>query len=155
MTNTALIAQNLILQHRTLATAESCTGGLIAHHLTNISGSSTWFKGGVIAYANEVKTSLLNVPPKLILKHGAVSAEVAQRMAQGVRGLMRTDLAISVTGIAGPKGATPQKPVGLVFISATSSSETLVKKYLFKGSRTSIKKQAAKAALNLLCILIS
>lgn len=154
MITTRTIAQHLLLKKKTLATAESCTGGLLAHQFTNLSGSSAWFKGSVIAYANEVKINLLNVPAHLIQQRGAVSTEVAQKMAKSIRNLLKTDFGISITGIAGPKGGTPQKPVGLVFISASSSRKTLVKKFLFKGSRLSIKQQTTEAALNLLAKLM-
>jgi PncC family amidohydrolase len=155
MTTAHAIARYLTFKEKTLATAESCTGGLIAHSLTNIPGSSLWFKGGIIAYDNEVKINLLNVPRTLLLQQGAVSAKVAQQMAEHIRGTLKTDFGIAVTGIAGPTGGTPQKPVGLVFISASCLHKTLVRNFLFKGTRLSIKKQAAQAALNLVGELIA
>ncbi len=155
MTTARKVARHLTLKKKTLATAESCTGGLIAHALTNIPGSSSWFKGGVIAYDNEVKINMLSVPRALLIEHGAVSAKVAQQMAEHIRNTLKTDFGIAVTGIAGPTGGTPQKPVGLVFISASSPRKTLVRKFLFKGTRLSIKKQAAQTALNLLGELIA
>ena len=120
----------------------------MAHTLTNIPGSSAWFKGGIIAYANEAKTSLLGVPAALIKTHGAVSAPVAIAMAKGARLRLKTDFAIATTGIAGPTGATPQKPVGLVFIALSSAQGTTVKKYIFKGTRLNIKKQAVTKAIS-------
>ncbi|NLE64904.1 MAG: CinA family protein [Elusimicrobia bacterium] len=144
------IAQKLLTEHRSLASAESCTGGLIAHTLTNICGSSSWFKAGTVAYANEIKTRALGVPPPLIKKYGAVSAPVARAMAEGARRKARTDYALSTTGIAGPTGGTATKPVGLVFIAAASARRSIVKKCFFKGSRQQIKRQAAEAAMALL-----
>jgi PncC family amidohydrolase len=144
------LAHLLISDHKTLATAESCTGGLIAHTLTNVPGSSNWFKGGVISYANEAKTAFLGVPRSLIKDHGAVSALVAKAMAQGARKRFKTDFAIATTGIAGPAGGTPSKPVGLVFIAVASPQRTVVKKFIFKGTRLSIKDQTLHKALQML-----
>ncbi len=144
------IAQRLTATKQTLATAESCTGGLIAHTLTNIPGSSLWFKTGVIAYAYEAKTNLLGVPQALLLKHGAVSAPVVKAMVTGARRRLKTDFAIAVTGIAGPTGGTRTKPVGLVFIAAASAKKNVIKKFLFKGTRREVKKQASKKALEML-----
>ena len=155
MATAAAIAQHLLSMQKTLATAESCTGGFIAHTLTNIPGSSAWFAGGVIAYANGIKAALLGVPPALLKRHGAVSAPVAQAMAQGARQRLKTDFAIATTGIAGPTGATPGKPVGLVFIAVASSKKTMTKKFIFKGSRSRIKEQAADQALSLLIGMFS
>ncbi|MBF0593528.1 MAG: CinA family protein [Candidatus Omnitrophica bacterium] len=134
----------------TLAVAESCTGGLIAHTLTNIPGSSVFFKGGVVAYANEIKSRFLKVPSTLIKTHGAVSAPVARAMAEGIRQQFKADIALATTGIAGPGGGTPQKPVGLVFIAMACAQKTVVKKCFFTGSRTAIKTQAGKTALTML-----
>jgi PncC family amidohydrolase len=144
------LTHRLISSPKTLATAESCTGGLIAHTLTNVPGSSTWFKGGVIAYANEAKTALLGVQDSLIKNHGAVSAPVAKAMAQGARKRFKSDFAIATTGIAGPSGGSPQKPVGLVYIALASAKKTIVKKFIFKGTRLSIKTQTLKKALGML-----
>ena len=134
----------------TLAIAESCTGGLIGDRLTNMAGSSTFFLLGIIAYDYAAKTKILGVPSALLKKHGAVSSPVARVMAQGVRKILKTDYGLSVTGIAGPGGATKTKPVGLVFISVSTKQKTIVKKFLFKGTRLAIKKQAAQAALKML-----
>ncbi len=143
------LAHLLISAHKTVATAESCTGGLIAHTLTNVPGSSNWFKGGVISYANEAKTVFLGVPAPLIKDHGAVSAAVAKAMAQGARKRFKTDFAIATTGIAGPGGGTPSKPVGLVFIAFASAKKIIVKKFIFKGTRLSIKDQTLQKALRM------
>ena len=133
----------------TLTTAESCTGGLIAAAITDISGSSAVFHQGVVSYANEAKTSLLGVSPATLKKHGAVSAEIAKEMAEGARVNAKADIAISVTGIAGPTGGTPEKPVGLVFIAVANASETKLEKHLFGGDRSAIRAQAVQAALAL------
>jgi PncC family amidohydrolase len=149
------LALHLTSGHKTLATAESCTGGLIAHALTDVPGASEWFKGGVIAYANEAKTSFLAVPAALIKDHGAVSAPVAKAMAEGARKRFKTDFAIATTGIAGPTGGTAQKPVGLVFIAVASAKKTVIKKFLFKGTRLRIKTQTLQKALQIIINEIS
>ncbi|MBF0485771.1 MAG: nicotinamide-nucleotide amidohydrolase family protein [Candidatus Omnitrophica bacterium] len=138
------LAQKLILKRKTLATAESCTGGLVAHTLTNIPGSSDFFMAGIVSYANTSKTQLLGVSPLLIKKHGAVSAVVAKAMAEGVRKRIKTDFGIGITGIAGPTGGTPKKPVGLVFIAVAASPRTVVKKFIFKGTRLQVKQKAVQ-----------
>ncbi|GEM_PF-1413856 len=142
--------RRLIAARQTLATAESCTGGLIAHTLTNIPGASVWFKGGVVAYADTAKSALLKVAPALIRRHGAVSAPVAKAMAQGIRRSLDATFAVATTGIAGPSGGTPEKPVGLVFIAAASPRRTIVRKFLFKGTRSQIKRQTLAMAMALL-----
>ena len=134
----------------TLATAESCTGGLIANRITNISGSSKYFERGVITYSNQSKIELLNIPFQVIEEYGAVSQETAVAMAEGVRNLAKTDLGLAVTGIAGPTGGSPDKPIGLVHIALVSSKGIEHKKYKFCGSRLEIKKQTADEALKLL-----
>jgi len=133
-----------------LAIAESCTGGLIGNRLTDIPGASAYFFLGIAAYDNAAKTRILGVSPSLIKKHGAVSAQTASAMAIGVRKLLKTSVGLSVTGIAGPGGATIGKPVGLVYIALSNPARTIVKKFLFKGSRVDIKKQAADTALKML-----
>lgn len=144
------IINSMHLGKKTLAVAESCTGGLIGHQLTNIAGASAYFLLGIIAYDNKAKIKLLSVSPVIIKKHGAVSAPVAAAMSKGVRKILGTDYGLSVTGIAGPGGGSITKPVGLVFISLSSRKKTIVKKFLFKGTRISIKKQAAETALKML-----
>ena len=143
------LADRLIRSRKTLAIAESCTGGFIGHTLTNIPGASTWFKGGVIAYADQAKIDILGVPEAIIREHGAVSAPTARAMAAGARRRFKSDLAIATTGIAGPTGGTPEKPVGLVFIGLATTRGTSVKKYIFKGSRLQIKKQTLNAVLSI------
>jgi PncC family amidohydrolase len=134
----------------TLAVAESCTGGLLTHSLTNVPGSSLFLKAGLVCYANEAKIRVLGVPPSLLTHHGAVSAATAQAMARGVRCRIKADIGIGITGIAGPGGGTEKKPVGLVFIAAASARKTIFKKFIFKGTRLQIKEQAARAALLML-----
>lgn len=134
-----------------IAIAESCTGGLISDRITNISGSSSYFICGIVAYSNEIKEKMLKVPHDLIKKHGAVSKEVAIAMAEGVRVLADTDMGIGITGIAGPTGDTKLKPVGLVYTALVADRKKVVKKFLFKGSRVKIKSQAAQTALDLIC----
>lgn len=139
---------------KTLSVAESCSGGLLAHRLTNTPGSSKYFHGGVIVYANSAKSKLLGVAPSLIKKHGAVSAPVAEEMASAVRKLLKTDFGVSITGIAGPSGGTQEKPVGLTYIAVSSATKTVCREFHFKGSRLSIKTSATQAALELLSQLL-
>ena len=144
------LAQALLRDQKTVAIAESCTGGLLCNRLTNIPGSSAFFWLGVIAYDYAAKVKILKVPPAILKKHGAVSAQVASCMAANVRKILKTDYGIAITGIAGPGGATPTKPVGLVFIAASKQKQNVVKRFLFKGSRLAVKTKAAEAALHLL-----
>ncbi len=139
----------LIDSGKTIATAESCSGGLIAHRLTNVPGASTPFIGGIVAYSNQVKMNLLAVPTSTLEKHGAVSEECARAMAEGACRTLGSDIAVAVTGIAGPGGGTAEKPVGLVHMAVASAGNTRAEKYLFHGDRESIKMQTAEAALNL------
>ncbi len=134
----------------TLALAESCTGGLIAHRITNVPGSSDYFLGGVMAYSNPVKERLLGVKPETLLAVGAVSEETAREMAQGASQTIGSDVGISVTCIAGPGGGTDEKPVGLTYIGASTPDGEWVKRHVFQGDRKSIKESAANAALELL-----
>lgn len=143
----AAIVHRLTALTHTLAAAESCTGGLIAHRITNVPGSSACFLGGVAAYANAAKTALLGVPARLIESAGAVSAETAASMAEGVATAFAADWGIGVTGIAGPGGGTPEKPVGLVFIGIHGPGGTRVARHRFSGDRAAIKNAAAEAAL--------
>jgi nicotinamide-nucleotide amidase len=135
---------------KTLSVAESCTGGLIGERLTDIAGSSAYFIQGVIAYANEAKINTLNVAPEIIEKHGAVSAEVAEAMAKGMREMAKTDYAISVTGIAGPDGGTDEKPVGTVFIGYADAQQIKSFKAVLPGDRYLIRWRSSQTALDYL-----
>jgi nicotinamide-nucleotide amidase len=139
----------------TLATAESITGGLIGARLTSVPGSSESFLGGVVAYSDAVKASELGVPPELLAAHGAVSAEVAAAMASGARERLGADVAVSVTGIAGPGGATPGKPVGLVYLHAEGPDGGVGRKLEYPGDRASIRARSAVAALHLVRRLLT
>ena len=131
--------------------AESCTGGLLSSTITSISGSSKVFTIGLVTYSNQSKINTLKVPKKIIMKHGAVSYETCLSMLKNLNRISRTNISVSVTGIAGPKGGTKQKPVGLVFIGIKKGNKTLVKKHLFKNKkRSSIQRAAVNKALNLI-----
>jgi nicotinamide-nucleotide amidase len=133
-----------------IATAESCTGGLVGERLTEIPGSSEVYLGGVVCYDNALKVSLLDVPPAMIEAEGAVSEAVARAMAEGARDRFRVDLAVAVTGIAGPGGGTPAKPVGTVWLALAHSGETIARRSMFLGSRHDIRQRAAQGALMML-----
>jgi len=133
----------------TISVAESCTGGYISHRITNISGSSGYFNRGVVSYSNEAKVEILHVPEDLIKKFGAVSEEVAGAMADAVRKISRTDVGVSVTGIAGPTGGTLEKPIGLVYVGISDGAGTVVKKYMFPDERLRFKVRTSQAALEL------
>lgn len=145
-----VVAKLLKDRGKTVAVAESCTGGLISMRLTEISGSSAYFLQGVVAYANEAKVEMLGVPEELIKKHGAVSAEVAEAMAEGIRERAKSDYAISVTGIAGPTGGTAEKPVGLVFIGYSNGKNVKSLKTILPGDRYLIRWRASQMALDYL-----
>jgi PncC family amidohydrolase len=147
----AEVVSLLIERGLTLAVAESCTGGLVGHRLTNVPGSSACFLGGVVAYDNGVKAHVLGVDEGLLEREGAVSEPVAVAMALGVRRLLDADLAVSVTGVAGPSGGTPEKPVGTVFIAlADRSGRTVARRFRWQGDRQANKERSAQAALDLL-----
>jgi nicotinamide-nucleotide amidase len=133
-----------------LVTAESCTGGLVGHRLSNVSGSSSYYLGGVVAYSNLLKEQLLGVSDETLAEHGAVSEATAREMARGARQRLGADLALAVTGIAGPAGGTPQKPVGLVYIAVSSTTAEVCRRHKFDGHRLAIKEQSADAVLRLL-----
>jgi len=134
----------------TLATAESCTGGLVAHVITEVPGASGHFRGGVVAYADDVKGSALHVPAALVHSHGAVSAQVARAMAEGVRAAIGSDFAVAVTGVAGPDGGTPSKPVGLTYVAVAGPTGMEVRRQVWSGDRRANKLASARAALELL-----
>lgn len=135
------------LQGKTLVTAESCTGGGIGTALTAVSGSSAVFKGGIISYTNEVKNKVLGVDIKLLEEKGAVSAPVAEAMAKGAREKLLADVAVSVTGLAGPGGDDYGNPVGTVYIGIAREEKTQVRHYCFKGDREQVRSQTVRAAL--------
>jgi nicotinamide-nucleotide amidase len=139
----------------TLATAESCTGGLVATRLTSVPGSSDVFLGAVVAYADEVKAAELAVPENVLRAHGAVSAEVAAAMATGARARLRADVAVAVTGVAGPGGGTPEKPVGLVYLHAEGPDGSRGRELNLPGDREAIRVRATVAALHLLRALLA
>lgn len=145
------VGDSLLRQHCTLATAESCTGGLIAHRLTNIPGSSAYFIGSVIAYDNRIKQQVLQVSEDLLIQYGAVSEPVAIQMAIAARTLFETDFALSVTGIAGPGGATPDKPVGLTYI-ALAGRDGLIRseRFVWTSDREGNKQASADAAFRMI-----
>jgi nicotinamide-nucleotide amidase len=138
----------LAARHKTLATAESVTGGLVARSLCRVPGVSEWFRGGIVAYVNDVKKELLSVPRTLIEEHGVVSAPVAEAMAVGCRARFHTDLAVSTTGIAGPSGGTADKPVGLVFVGLAWEGGCKAFRFSWLGTRAEVQSRTAKMALN-------
>jgi PncC family amidohydrolase len=135
---------------RTIATAESCTGGLVAHVLTEIPGSSDYFRGGLVTYANEAKSALVDVPEATLAAHGAVSAQVAVAMAHGARRRLGVDVAVAVTGVAGPGGGTEAKPVGLTYVAVADDRGDDARRYLWASDRSGNKRASAAAALGLL-----
>ncbi len=150
-----LVLSHLRSRGLTLATAESCTGGLVAARLTDVPGSSDVFLGAVVAYADEVKAAELAVPDELLREHGAVSAEVAAAMAQGARARLGADVAVSVTGIAGPGGGTEEKPVGLVYLHASGPMGEKARHFDFPGDRETIRGRSTVAALHLVRTLVA
>ena len=139
----------------TLGAAESCTGGLVAARLTSVPGSSDVFRGAVVAYANEVKQSALGVPAEVLERHGAVSAETAAAMASGARSRLGVDVAVSVTGVAGPGGGTPEKPVGLVYVHAHGPDGELGADFSLPADRETVRRRAAASALHLVRRLLA
>ncbi|NLX46609.1 MAG: CinA family protein [Euryarchaeota archaeon] len=143
------LLEKLVRAGLTLALAESCTGGRIGDRITDVPGSSERFMGGVIAYSNDSKVKLLGVSPDTLKAHGAVSAECAEEMAAGAAKAFSADIGLSVTGIAGPGGATPQKPVGLVFVGLCWKRDRRSFRFVFTGDREQVKAQAVERALHL------
>ena len=144
------LVKALIEKKITCATAESCTGGGVGYAITGVAGSSAVFWGGIISYDNSVKRDVLGVPENVLATVGAVSQECAAAMAKGVRRLLKTDLAVSVTGIAGPGGGTAEKPVGLVWFGLASKTGTITEKKIFPGDREAVRTAAIEHALTLL-----
>jgi PncC family amidohydrolase len=147
----AAIGQLLTQRRLTLALAESCTGGLVAHRITNVPGSSAYLIGVVVAYSNDAKARVLGVPTQVLAERGAVSPQAALAMAQGARSLFGTDIGLAVTGVAGPGGGSPDKPIGLVYLHLTTPDGDWDERHLWAGSRHQNKAQSADAALLLLC----
>ena len=146
----ALLAQALIRQHRTLATAESCTGGMIAAACTDLSGSSVWFERGFVTYSNAAKTECLGVPAPLIAQHGAVSEAVVRAMAQGAVTHSHADVSIAVTGVAGPNGGSADKPVGTVWFGWSVGGQVASEVRQFAGDRAAVRAATVEHALRLL-----
>jgi nicotinamide-nucleotide amidase len=145
-----VVGMYLVMRQKTLAVAESCSGGLLAERLTRHSGSSNYFLGGVICYSNDLKTKLAGVPKTLIEEHGAVSQPVAQAMAEGIRARTGASIGVGITGIAGPAGGSPEKPVGLVFIALADERGTQVREFRFPGHRERVRLWATQMALEII-----
>ena len=144
------VHKSLIEKNKTVSVAESCTAGLLSFMLTRFSGSSKYYSLGIISYSNKAKEDILKIPHSVISKHGAVSQITARRMAQGVRRIAKTDIGVGITGIAGPTGATPKKPIGTVFIAINAKKKTICKEFLFSGNRDAIIRKVTLKALALL-----
>jgi len=145
-----VVGRKLRARGLTVATAESCTGGLVGHRLTNVAGSSAWFERGVVVYSNLAKQELLGVSEDILKTHGAVSAPCAEAMARGICATAHTPCGLAITGIAGPDGGTPQKPVGTVFIGVAVAGEVTARRFRFSGDRAAVKWQSAQMALDML-----
>lgn len=143
------IGRLLTERRLTLAAAESCTGGLVGHRLTNVPGSSVYFLGGIVAYADDAKERLLGVRHGTLYEHGAVSEATVREMAHGVRHALGADIGVAVTGIAGPGGGLPDKPVGLVWLALSARDAEITRRFVWDGDRLSNKERSAEAALEL------
>lgn len=146
----ANIGKILTEKQLTIALAESCTGGLITSRITDIAGSSSYLMGSIICYTNKIKSDFVKVPPQIIIDHGAVSSQTASLLATGIRQEFTASIGMGITGIAGPTGATPTKPIGTVFIAIDGPSGIQCKQYTFSGQRTDIKYCISQAALHML-----
>jgi len=144
-----VVGELLTAKNATISVAESCTGGLLAHRLTNVSGSSRYFMSGIVTYSNESKMELAGIPPLLLEMQGAVSAEVAQGLAEGVRQRANTTIGVGITGVAGPTGGSDAKPVGTVHVAVALPTGTVQRQFLFPGDREKIRWQAAQAGLDM------
>jgi len=149
-----LIGRILKEKGLTLSIAESCTGGVLSNTITNVAGSSEYFLGGVVAYSNDVKRSVLGVNARTLMMFGAVSSQTAKEMATGVKKRLKSSVSVAITGIAGPGGGSPGKPVGTVFICVAAGKRVMVRKFSFKGTRLSIKKKSSLGALSMLAELL-
>jgi len=143
-----VIGRQLTESGQTLAVAESCTSGMLGMHLTRVPGSSDYFRGGILCYSNEAKMELCGVSPDLLQKHGAVSAEVAEALASGVRKALHSSIGLSITGIAGPGGGSPEKPVGLVYIGISDGKQNESRHRIMPGDRESIRERSTYLALS-------
>jgi nicotinamide-nucleotide amidase len=150
----AVVGSMLKERGMTIAVAESCSGGLLASRLTDVPGSSAYFERGVVCYSNRAKTEFVGVPEDMIREHGAVSEPVARAMAEGVAERSRTDVGVGITGIAGPDGGTPEKPVGTVVVAVTVNDDTKVRTLKLFGGREMVKFQSAQAAMNMLRLML-
>jgi nicotinamide-nucleotide amidase len=144
-----IVGMYLVMKHKTVAVAESCTGGLLSERLTRIPGSSNFFLGGVVCYSNDLKMKLCGVPEVLLAQNGAVSKPVSQALAEGIRRRSGADIGLGITGVAGPTGGSPEKPVGLVFISLADERGTQIREFRFPGNREKIRHWASQAALEM------
>ena len=142
-------------QAKTISVAESCTGGELSSILTSLPGASVYFLLGVVTYSNKSKEMILNIPAKTIARHGAVSRQVAILMAKNIRKKTSADFGLSITGIAGPSGATPDKPLGTVYICLSGKNKDACRKFILSGNRDNIRKKATQSALRLLCAHLS
>ncbi|MDP8260610.1 MAG: CinA family protein [Candidatus Gygaella obscura] len=155
MKTAILKVHNLLINKKeSISVSESCTGGMLSSMLTSLPGSSGYFKSGIITYSNQSKTKLLKVAKLLIKKYGAVSEQVALAMAKNTKKIADTDIAVAITGIAGPAGATPGKDIGTVFIAISYKNKLTCKKFSFKGTRTIIRKKSCLKTIQLLYLLI-
>lgn len=141
------IIKNFTKENIRIAVAESCTGGYISNMFTNVSGASNVFERGIVCYSNQAKIDLLNVDPKAIEENGVISEEIVRQLANNIRIQSNVDIGIGISGIAGPTGGTPEKPVGLVFIGFSNEKETIVEKYNFKTDRITFKKKVLEKVL--------
>ena len=149
------LQQRCVAAGLTVATAESCTGGLIAKLITDVAGSSGYFRGGVVSYSNDAKRELLGVPEEQLVAHGAVSAQVARAMAVGVLHRTTADIAVAVTGISGPGGGSAAKPVGLTYVAVAGKDGAEVRRFLWSGDRAANREATARAAIELLLEWVS
>ena len=145
-----IVGRLLEQREMTLAVAESCTGGLVSHRITNVPGSSAYYSGSITAYSNEIKEVILRVQHRTLVHYGAVSEQTVLEMARGVRDLFQANVGLAVTGIAGPGGGTPEKPVGLVYVGLAAPDGEWVERYMWNGNRAENKEYSAEALLDLL-----
>jgi len=149
-----IVIDKLLEKNITITTAESCTGGLIASEITKYAGVSSIYPGSIVSYSNDIKMKLLGVKEETLIKYGAVSKECVKEMCKGVGELMETDIAVAVSGIAGPDGGTKEKPVGLVFIGVKFKQKLVIEKNIFNGSRNEIQQKAKNRAFDMVLKLI-